>query len=403
MNLKLKLLLCFLVAILITMMVVSFFPSLMDGKYGYTLPGLLLLNNFLVVIGGYKLVSLLYASARALNETGNKVNRENHTHLSESHAVAIAPAVQPEPNLDEDRADLASNLNTTGSVIGLQPDNQDNNRNPQSSGPTDDEILFYNLTHPPMSERFQLIEERGPGEGYIVKADGLKLQLRSSLDYYLVNNIFLREVYNYILDGPTVVVDIGANVGYSVVWFAHNKNVIKVFAFEPIKSNVEKAEMLVRLNPELASKVDLKNVGLSDTNQKTSVLFFPDHHTISSLYIADGQEGLTREQNPQHEEIEVVNAQAALDEVIDFQQKQNCKLVLKVDCEGAEHKILKALNPSTWDAIDAILMEGHGKNFQELPNLLVAKGFSVFSINHTKHHLFDHCGDIYAVRKSSAR
>lgn len=73
-------------------------------------------------------------------------------------------------------------------------------------------------------------------------------------------------------------------------------------------------------------------------------------------------------------------------------------MLLKVDCEGSEYKILSSFDSKIWSSIETILMEVHGENYQELLDLLGNHEFKIFSINHRKDRLFDHICDVYATR-----
>jgi len=265
--------------------------------------------------------------------------------------------------------------------------------------------ILNTLSKPPYKETLKIISKQissdGKFEGYVIDANGIALFAKSLVDIDLMNNITISNIYNYQISISTVVIDIGANIGYSALWFAKNHFVEKVFAYEPVLPNYEQALISFKLNPDLENKIELRNVGLSDRNCKTSIIYFRDHHTISSLLLDENNEKVKSEKPIRMDGIELVNACKIINGIIDFKEERNSQLLLKIDCEGSEYQIINVFDARIWDSINVILMEIHGNNYQELLNTLLEKGFSLFSINHQKHPIFDHLCDIYAIKNTA--
>ena len=72
-------------------------------------------------------------------------------------------------------------------------------------------------------------------------------------DIRVFKQIFLDEVYNFFPEGfaPQVIVDAGANVGYSPVWFASKFPSAKIYAVEPVLSNFRILEKNTERNSEI--------------------------------------------------------------------------------------------------------------------------------------------------------
>ncbi|PKO00792.1 MAG: hypothetical protein CVU42_02890 [Chloroflexi bacterium HGW-Chloroflexi-4] len=238
----------------------------------------------------------------------------------------------------------------------------------------------------------------GQSSGLIVNIEGVDLLIKSVIDVHLISNIYIQKVYDYLFTEPTIVVDIGANVGYSAIWFAKNDFVKKVYAFEPVKPTYDQALESVQLNPSFSNKVDFRNIGVSDRNQTSSILYFKDHHTISSVLFTDPRKITTSGKPPSSVTIDLVNAKTIFDEIITYQDQQNCRMVMKIDCEGSEYAIFDKFDTKIWNAIDVILMEVHGEHYRDLLKKLAYHGFEVFSINHQKHQMFGHLCDVYAIK-----
>jgi len=243
----------------------------------------------------------------------------------------------------------------------------------------------------------------GQSSGLIVNIEGVDLLIKSVIDVHLISNIYIQKVYDYLFTEPTVVVDIGANVGYSAIWFAKNEFVKKVYAFEPVKPTYDQALESVQLNPSFSEKVDFRNIGVSDRNQTSSILYFKDHHTISSVLFTDPRKITTSGNPPSSVTIDLVNAKTILDEIITYQDQQKCKMVMKIDCEGSEYAIFDKFDTKIWNAVDVILMEVHGEHYRDLLKKLAYHGFEVFSINHQKHQMFGHLCDVYAIKSQQIK
>jgi FkbM family methyltransferase len=73
-----------------------------------------------------------------------------------------------------------------------------------------------------------------------IKKISLKYRLESS-DIRVFRQIFLEEVYHFFPAGyqPKTIIDAGANVGFSSVWFARQFPGATIYALEPEKSNFQ--------------------------------------------------------------------------------------------------------------------------------------------------------------------
>jgi FkbM family methyltransferase len=265
-------------------------------------------------------------------------------------------------------------------------------------------ILHKALSEAPFKDTISIentqYAQDGQSEGLVINANGLKLFSKSLIDVQIAYNIAIRKVYNFLITSPTIVIDIGANVGYSALWFAQNKNVIKVFAFEPVRPTYNQALLSVDLNPELKNKIEFRNVGLYGTELTTSIAYNKNHHTISSVLFTKEYLKSSGKNKEEYISIELLSACETINSIIDFQKKMQCSLILKVDCEGSEYSILNSFTSKIWSSVDVILMEVHGENFQELQKVLLTQGYSLFSINHQHNAVFDHLCDILAIKNS---
>lgn len=193
----------------------------------------------------------------------------------------------------------------------------------------------------------------------------------------ILGEIFEAEVYFPVLTawhkfnvsrGDTVI-DIGANIGLFAVCAANLSRTGKVFCFEPSTENFARLEYHKKLNG--MSNIVAVDKGVSDREENLKLYLLDENCGAHSIF-ADKGDGLGFDPN-KYEEIECVS----LKQVFDQYAIAKCDF-LKIDCEGAELKILSALPAEYFSRIERIALEYHSNvNVLELAELLHGHGFSV--------------------------
>ncbi len=176
---------------------------------------------------------------------------------------------------------------------------------------------------------------------------GPKLELRSNAvsrnDYGTAYEIFVHDFYN---DGGRLstgsvklVVDLGANVGYSALYFLHKYPNCRVIAFEPHPAFAAQAERNFRLN-DSTSRVELY---VKAAGAHARPLRLMDRLSGSILTHADTPDTFPVE-------------------VVDFFPIVNGKRIdlLKIDIEGSEYEIMGDERFALLN-IGAIVMEWHSR------------------------------------------
>jgi len=132
------------------------------------------------------------------------------------------------------------------------------------------------------------------GEITIGLRDGTSLVVRSGLeDYWIASEIFFDLQYQPPMPVPfaefEVIVDVGANVGYSCLWFAHACPNAHILAFEPLPAHVAQANLNLALN-DLTRRVDLVaaaastasgTLALEPAGARTAVVSEPSPHSLT--------------------------------------------------------------------------------------------------------------------------
>jgi len=219
----------------------------------------------------------------------------------------------------------------------------------------------------------------------LCKANNLTIDFKSNMTEFIVlKSIFEdREYADYFpFYKKIIVVDIGAHYGYFSL-FAHNNSDLesKIYSIEPEKKNYS------YLNQNIldchASNIKTYNIGIVDISG-TAKLFKGENVNHSLI-----------ENNAllcETKEYETVDVKSLKDFISENQINQID--FLKMDCEGAEYRILENLPKEIYDKITTISLEFHdmkdaGINAEAILHALIRNGFKIvkFTYNTTKRNL----------------
>ena len=191
-------------------------------------------------------------------------------------------------------------------------------------------------------------------------------------------NIFYEKDYNFLPVKDRVVIDIGANIADSSIYFAMT-GAKKVIALEPFPKNFEVAQKNITLNG-FTNKIELLNAGCCGGQSKDMVL--------DALAKGVGCQSM----------------QSSLGSNIHFYtireliNKYNIDspAVLKIDCEGCEYDIILSNGKTTLDKFSHIQIEYH-HGFGDLEKHLIDANFAVSHTN-PKYENGMEIGWIYATK-----
>ncbi|MDE1870262.1 MAG: FkbM family methyltransferase [Candidatus Micrarchaeota archaeon] len=166
---------------------------------------------------------------------------------------------------------------------------------------------------------------------------------------------FLGDEYSYLDVKNKVVVDIGASIGDTAIYFAVN-GAKQVYAFELFKYPYQNAKENIALN-KLSSKITLLNEGagydgIARVNNSLT-------NTVASSINSKGKDS--------------VKTNSLKSIVTRFNIKHG---VLKIDCEGCEYPIVLGAEKETLQIFDRIVIEYH-YGYLDLEEKLRECGFEV--------------------------
>jgi FkbM family methyltransferase len=245
-----------------------------------------------------------------------------------------------------------------------------------------------------MLPTFRVLHENGAVikvvDGRIIVTLGVSFYANEADDLILVGELFLDNVYNFVADGEWCAIDIGMNIGLASLLLAAKPFVREVHAFEPFANTLERARANLSLNPDIAHKISIHDVGLADEDEDKTVLIRDD--TPSGSFTTTGwQSGLPHG-------ISIRNAATALRPIIEAAKARGRDVIVKVDCEGAEFPVFATLDAhGLIDDISAFMVEWHSIDWRNTQRDLMApllhRGFLVFDLSPRKGN-----GFFYAVR-----
>jgi FkbM family methyltransferase len=190
-------------------------------------------------------------------------------------------------------------------------------------------------------------------------------------DLQSLREVWIDEVYRLPFDvAPKLLVDLGANIGLSAVWFAREYGCTTIIAVEPSPENARLARMNLDLNAIPAEVVEAA-VGASD-----GTVYFQDEPDSNLGHVANSGRAVRQ--------VSMRTVLARLPEGADVD-------LMKMDIEGGEGPLLEATADLNWlGRVRSIIAETHRDviDHAALVRTLESKGFRYLPAH--AGHAFDH-------------
>lgn len=227
-------------------------------------------------------------------------------------------------------------------------------------------------------------------DGVLACFNGLKIYVESSEEFFILKEVFVEKDYNLLSNENFVVFDIGMNIGISSLFFALNKNVDKIYSFEPVVTTYNQALYNLELNPTYSGKIEVFNFGMGGFSRVEQVLYNSQAKGNCGIRLESSL--VIDKKNAKEIDIAIKDISEVLPALMAKHSGQ--QKVLKIDCEGAEYEIIQKLNDANlFNDIDVLLIEWHDKGAKTLEDILLANDFRLIS-----RHLTSISGMIYAFK-----
>ena len=187
--------------------------------------------------------------------------------------------------------------------------------------------------------------------------------------------VFFEEVYKIFPAKDQTILDIGANIGDSSIYFAL-KGAKKIIAIEPFPANYE----LAKKNIELNNLQDIIDIHLAGCSNKSGFL------TVDNKK-SGGEESLTSS---------ITGTKIPLFSLENILEQNNLNsAILKMDCEGCEYDSILKTDDKIMKKFSTIIIEYH-YGYQNLVEKLESCGFQVEKTS-PMYYSHYHIGYIYAT------
>jgi FkbM family methyltransferase len=183
--------------------------------------------------------------------------------------------------------------------------------------------------------------------------------------YGAINNgdivsVFLHEDYRRLPIRDKTVIDVGANIGDSSIYFAL-RGAHQVIALEPFDNNYQLAKKNIHIN-YLWDKIVLLQAGCG-SKEGGKITIDPNQQTSTISRLVSSQHGTS-----------TIDLMSIKDIVGKYDVKQGS--ILKIDCEGCEYDVILSAPTQTLQIFSHIQIEYH-YGYNNLKEKLQKSGFKV--------------------------
>lgn len=221
-------------------------------------------------------------------------------------------------------------------------------------------------------------------EDDILLLDNGSIKIKVDMRYPVIAwEIFAEHIYGLpkmiVGERTYSVLDIGANRGYSALYFASLEYVEYVFSFELFPDIAKKAAENLALNPHLKSKIHFHNFGLGAADGTIMAHYLPERDGISSAHLSFLEQYAPEERERiEIQQCTIKPASLVLRDCIESNTLGH--IIVKIDVEGAEYEIMQDLSrhyPQMFAHVDIIMGDTHS-GFIKLLDILRPYGYDVY-------------------------
>lgn len=197
--------------------------------------------------------------------------------------------------------------------------------------------------------------------------EGGSFIVKDFMTLYIYNEIFAEKSYDYphLKANHPVIIDIGANTGLFSLRMKQLYPESSLFSYEPFLKNFEQLERNINLSK--LRNIDIFQKGVGGRTRTEKLFLNKNNLGGHSLFEMEAR-------SQDFVSIEILGIRELLDRL-----PQSRIDLIKMDCEGAEYEIIKALDAGLVSAIEIILFESTESvyDLSELLDHLRSIGFSI--------------------------
>ena len=238
--------------------------------------------------------------------------------------------------------------------------------------------------------KFSDIKIKDEKEGLLFSFNGITIYIESFEEFFILNEVFYLNEYNFYSNQKTIVVDIGTNIGIASLFFSGIDSVDKIYSYEPVLDTYNQA--LFNFKNNFNKVVEFNNFGLGNSNRED--VFYFNKNVKGNTGLRGNLSTNFVESLVEEKVVKIIKASDEIGKIID--QNLGYNIILKIDCEGGEYEIFEDLEKNNLlKDISIIMMEWHDKGPEDLEDILKKNKFIYFS-----NTLNFNSGMIYAINKN---
>jgi FkbM family methyltransferase len=226
-----------------------------------------------------------------------------------------------------------------------------------------------------------------------INGQQVKININSYDNLKVVEEVFIDQLYDFHSKDKYVVCDVGMNIGAASLYFASFENVERVYGYEPFRNTFELARKNISLNENIGAKIEVFNFGLG-AKDTTLQVPKPAHGFLGGTTSGFVIDTLADDLKKEAIDVEIKNICGQIQYI--KSKHPGTKIVLKLDCEGAEYEIIQVLKEQgILSDIEAYMIEYHFKGKKSIVDVLNDHRFFVMAPGSDR---VSYYGMIYAIK-----